>query len=43
MKEQTIQRILEKLLMGVTSEEERRLTNQERMRGLAEVNYEGWE
>jgi hypothetical protein len=34
---------LEKLLVGVTSKEEIRATNQERMRELAEVNYEGWE
>jgi hypothetical protein len=34
---------LEKLLMGVVGEVERRPMDQERMKGLAEVKYEGWE
>ncbi len=43
MEERTVWWILEKLLMGVVGEVERRPMDQERMKGLAEVKYEGWE
>jgi hypothetical protein len=38
MEERIVQWILEKLLMGVTSEVERKPMDQKRMKGLTDVN-----
>jgi hypothetical protein len=43
VEEKTVQQILEKLLVGVLGEVERVLMDQKRMKGLDEINWEGWE